>query len=354
MEKILITGSAGFIGFHLVSRLLNENFEIVGIDNLNEYYNVVLKNMRLKVHGIDVTTLNEKELVSSSLFSSYKFIKADIADYTFLVEFMKSYKFDYVINLAAQVGVRYSLVNPRAYIHSNIDGFLNILEGCRYSNVKHLIYASTSSVYGLNEKMPLHEKMTTDHPMALYAATKKSNELMAHSYSHLFNIPTTGLRFFTVYGPWGRPDMALYIFTEAIIKGLPIKVFNSGQMFRDFTYVDDIIESIFRLIRKPAKSNAAWKSISPESSTSKAPYSIYNIGNSNPISLSEYIEAIEIELGKKAIKEYLPKQDGDVFSTHADTSSLNSFINFVPGTSISFGVKMFIKWFKNYNADNIK
>lgn len=353
MDKILITGSAGFIGFHLVSRLLKEKFEIVGIDNLNKYYDVNLKNERLKVHGVDVSTLNEKEIVRSRLFSNYKFIKADIADYTFLVEFMKSYKFDYVINLAAQAGVRYSLVNPRSYIHSNIDGFLNILEGCRYSDVKHLIYASTSSVYGLNEKMPLHENMTTDHPMALYAATKKANELMAHSYSHLFNIPTTGLRFFTVYGPWGRPDMALYLFTEAILKGLPIKVFNCGHMLRDFTYVDDIVESVFRLIRKPAKSNASWESISPERSTSTAPYSIYNIGNSNPISLSEYIEAIEIELGKKAIKEYLPKQAGDVLTTHADTSALNSFINFVPGTSISYGVKMFIKWFKNYNSDNM-
>jgi len=345
MKKVLITGTAGFIGFHLTSRLLLDGYNVVGIDIINDYYNINLKHARLKKHGIDGTILKEREIISSSIYSNYRFLKADVADHDFIVEFMKSEKFDYVVHLAAQAGVRYSLENPRSYTHSNIDGFLSILEGARFCNVKHLIYASTSSVYGLNTLMPLSESHPTEHPVALYAATKKANELMAHSYSHLFKIPTTGLRFFTVYGPWGRPDMALFLFADAILKGEPIKVFNHGKMIRDFTYVNDIIESISRLITKPALPNFEWDGDSPDIGSSSAPFQIFNIGNSRPIELMFYIESLEETLGVKAKKVFLEIQPGDIPITHADSRRLENFVGFRPNTNIKEGVAKFVNWY---------
>ena len=347
-HKILITGTAGFIGFHLVNQLINKNFDIIGIDNINNYYDINLKHSRLEIHGIEKNKIQFENKTESNKFSNYNFIQADIANHDYIVDLMQQEKFDYVINLAAQAGVRYSLENPRAYTHSNIDGFLSILEGCRLTHVKHLIYASTSSVYGLNTKMPLNEDMPTEHPMALYAATKKSNELMAHSYSHLFNLPTTGLRFFTVYGPWGRPDMALFLFTKSILNNNPIKIFNHGKMVRDFTYVGDIVESIQRLIQTPPSCNNKWDSNNPTISKSSAPFQIFNIGNSSPITLMEYIKAIEFNLDKIAIKEFLPMQEGDVPATHADVNSLEAYINFKPKTKIEIGIANFIEWYRSY------
>ena len=351
-SKILITGTAGFIGFHLANRLINEGYNVVGLDNINDYYDQRLKYLRLETHGISKSDIEVKSLVLSSKYSNYSFIKVDMAEHDFIVNFMVEQKFDYVVNLAAQAGVRYSIDNPRAYTHSNIDGFLSVIEGARHSNVKHFIYASTSSVYGLNTKMPLTEKEGTQHPMALYAATKKANEMIAHSYSHLFDLPTTGLRFFTVYGPFGRPDMALFLFADAILEDKPIKVFNEGKMIRDFTFVLDIVESITRLIPKPATPNLDWNSNEPDPSTSSAPYQIFNIGNSAPIGLMDYINALEIALGKVAIKEYLPLQDGDVPATHADATRLENYVQFKPNTPIQDGVNEFVKWYiefkKNY------
>jgi UDP-glucuronate 4-epimerase len=349
MKKILITGTAGFIGFHLVNRLLLDgNFSIVGLDVINNYYDINLKYARLKLQGIDACEMKDREIQVSSKFSNYSFLKADLADFDFVVEFMIQEKFDYVVNLAAQAGVRYSIDNPRAYTHSNIDGFLSILEGCRHSKVKHLVYASTSSVYGLNTQMPLSEKQPTQHPISLYSATKKANEMMAHTYSHLFRIPTTGLRFFTVYGPWGRPDMALFLFADAIIKGEPIKVFNHGQMIRDFTYVGDIVESISRLLEKPATIDENWCSDNPETDLSSAPYRIFNIGNDRPIKLIQYIESLELQLGRKAHKHYLEIQPGDVPTTHADITKLQEYINFKPKTKIDDGISKFVNWYISY------
>ncbi len=335
MNKILITGTAGFIGFHLAERLIKEGYEVVGLDIINNYYDVNLKLNRLKEHGI---TPEFKIIVQSLKHPNYRFLQMDLADHDELVGFMMSEKFDYVVNLAAQAGVRYSLENPRAYTHSNIDGFLSILEGARNSKVKHLIFASTSSVYGLNTEMPLSEDQKTDRPMALYAATKKANELMAHSYSHLFKVPCTGLRFFTVYGPWGRPDMALFLFAEAILKDEPIKVFNHGKMIRDFTYVDDIVESIYRLIPKPASENE-----------DSVPFQLFNIGNSCPVQLMEYIEALEKALDKKAKKNFMDIQAGDVPATHAHVGKLEEYVNFRPKTSVEKGVKQFVEWYLNSN-----
>jgi UDP-glucuronate 4-epimerase len=354
MKKILITGTAGFIGFHLASKLILEKYEVFGLDIINDYYDIELKYSRLSIHGIDARSIKDRELYKSNKYENYNFIKADIADYDFIIEFMNKYNFDYVVNLAAQAGVRYSIENPRAYTHSNIDGFLSILEGAKQSNVKHLLYASTSSVYGLNTKMPLSEDDTSEHPMALYAATKKANELMAHSYSHLFQIPTTGMRFFTVYGPWGRPDMALFLFTKAILNKEPINVFNNGNMIRDFTYIDDIIESIFRLITKPPVANLNWDSENPKISTSSAPYKIFNIGNSSPVKLIYYIEALEKAIGTDANKNYIPIQPGDVLVTHAKTENLETYINFKPSTSITEGVNFFYDWFKLFYKNNNK
>ena len=348
-KKILITGTAGFIGFHLASRLIRDGYLIVGLDIINDYYDVNLKYDRLKHHGINKNEIQKQKIIQSIKHSNYSFLRADIADHDFIVDFMVKQKFDYLVNLAAQAGVRYSINNPRAYTHSNIDGFLSILEGARYSNVKHLVYASTSSVYGLNTGMPLSENDPTEHPMAIYAATKKANEMMAHSYSHLFDLPTTGLRFFTVYGPWGRPDMALFLFAEAMLKDEPINVFNHGNMIRDFTYVDDIVESITRLVVKPAKPNLDWKGNPPHIPTSSAPYQIFNIGNSAPVQLMDYIEALEKAFGKSVKKNMLDMQQGDVLATHADVSALEKYISFKPKTSVEQGIQKFIDWYKKVN-----
>ncbi len=329
--KVLITGTAGFIGFHLAERLIKEGFEVVGLDIINDYYDVNLKLNRLKEHGV---TPEFKTVVQSIKHPNYRFLQMDLADHDEVVNFMIEEKFDYVVNLAAQAGVRYSLENPRAYTHSNIDGFLSVLEGARYSQLKHLIFASTSSVYGLNTEMPLSEDQKTDRPMALYAATKKANELMAHSYAHLFNIPCTGLRFFTVYGPWGRPDMALFLFADAILKDEPINVFNHGKMIRDFTYVDDIVESITRLIPRPAPKNG-----------DDVPCQVFNIGNSAPVELMAYIEALEKALGKTAKKNFMDIQAGDVPATHADVSKLEEYVNFRPQTIVEEGVQRFVDWY---------
>jgi UDP-glucuronate 4-epimerase len=329
--KILITGSAGFIGFHLTNRLIQDGYNVYGLDIINDYYDVNLKFARLTEHGITAKT---GELIQSTKFLNYKFIQLDLAEHDVVVKFMSDQKFDFVVNLAAQAGVRYSLDNPRAYIHSNIEGFLSILEGCRVSFVKHLIFASTSSVYGLNTEMPLSEDQKTDRPMALYAATKKANELMAHSYSHLFRFASTGLRFFTVYGPWGRPDMALFLFADAIMNNKSINVFNHGKMIRDFTYVGDIVESIARLIPKPAPLNKDG-----------VPFQVFNIGNNNPVQLMEYIEALETALGKKALKNFMDIQAGDVPATHAEVTRLEKYVNFKPQTTVEEGVGKFVHWY---------
>lgn len=348
MNKVLVTGTAGFIGFHLTKRLVLEGFNVVGLDVINDYYDISLKYARLEHLGIAASKAESNTLIASSLHTNLKFIKTDLAEHHFIIELMKEEKFDYVVNLAAQAGVRYSIDNPLAYTHSNVDGFLSILEGARHSKVKHLVYASTSSVYGLNTAMPLKETTPTEHPMALYAATKKANEMMAHSYSHLFDLPTSGLRFFTVYGPWGRPDMALFLFAEAMRKGEAINVFNHGKMIRDFTYVDDIVESITRLIVKPPKRNSYWNGDQPRIDTSTAPYRIFNIGNGSPVKLMRYIEAVETALGLKGNYNMMDIQPGDVPATHADTKALQDYIDFRPETSVEEGVNKFIEWYKQY------
>tara|TARA_Y100001968_G_scaffold288903_1_gene291519 strand:- start:6224 stop:7246 length:1023 start_codon:yes stop_codon:yes gene_type:complete len=335
---VLVTGSAGFIGFHICNRLIRDNKRVIGFDNLNNYYDPQLKESRIEA-------LN-KELKSNT--NQFSFFKGDLEDIKRLKEIFNQFKPEIVINLAAQAGVRYSLENPQAYISSNIVGFVNILECCRQYDVKHLIYASSSSVYGGNTVMPFSEKHSVDHPVSIYAATKKSNELMAHTYSHLYGLPTTGLRFFTVYGPWGRPDMALFLFTKAILNNEPINIFNNGKMIRDFTYIDDVIESLSRLIDKiPSKNNNFdKKSMSP--SESWAPFKVFNIGNSTPTELMDYISEIEKNLGIKAIKNFLEMQPGDVQATSSDTSSLEKWIRFKPNTTIEEGVKSFISWYKKY------
>ncbi len=346
-EKVLVTGAAGFIGMHTVLRLLQDGYQVVGLDNLNDYYAVELKWDRLKETGIS-SPISPGTLVPSIKSPSFRFVQMDLGDKDGILNLFESEKFDYVINLAAQAGVRYSLINPYAYTESNVTGFLHILEGCRANPVKHLVYASTSSVYGLNTNTPFPESSPTEHPMSLYAATKKANEMMAHSYSHLFRIPTTGLRFFTVYGPWGRPDMALFLFTDAIIHNKPIKVFNGGDMLRDFTYIDDIVEGIVRCMEKPATPDASWDSNNPAIPTSSAPYRIFNIGNSTPVKLTSYIAEIERCLGKEAIKEMMPMQPGDVPATHADVSSLGEYIGYEPKVGIETGVKRFVDWYLGY------
>lgn len=347
-KKILVTGTAGFIGYHLTKRLVVDGYTVIGLDIINDYYDIGLKYSRLENIGINKNEIILDKLIHSKKYDKLKFIQTDIADHHKIVEFMVHHKFDYVINLAAQAGVRYSIDNPKAYTHSNIDGFLSILEGARHSKVKHLIYASTSSTYGLNSKMPLSEKMPTEHPMALYAATKKANEMFAHSYSHLFDLPTSGLRFFTVYGPWGRPDMALFLFAEAIRNSKPINVFNHGNMIRDFTYVDDIVESITRLMIKPPSKDFKWNSEKPRIDKSSAPYRIFNIGNGSPVKLMKYIEALESSIGKKGVYNMMDIQPGDVPATHADTSALDEYIGFRPSTPINIGVEEFINWYKDF------
>ena len=331
--KVLVTGAAGFIGFHLTKKLCNAGYSVLGIDNLNNYYDVSIKESRLDI---------------LKNFSGFSFKKCDLINYSDLQDLFHEHNIEYVVNLAAQAGVRYSLTNPHAYLQSNLHGFLNILEACRHHKVRHLVYASSSSVYGANRKLPFSVHENVDHPISLYAASKKSNELMAHTYSSLFNLPTTGLRFFTVYGPYGRPDMALFLFTQAIVQGKPIDVFNNGKMKRDFTYVDDIVESIERLIPKVAKPDENWSGMSPDPASSFAPYRVYNIGNSDPIELLHFIEIIEQKLGKTAIKNFLPIQDGDVPETYADVSDLKREINFNPATPIEVGVGKFIDWYKEY------
>ena len=346
--KVLVTGTAGFIGFHLVDKLIERGDEVTGLDSLNDYYDISLKYSRLKEHGINKDEVSYNLLVKSTTHANYNFIQLKLEDRENLLSLFAREKFDAVIHLAAQAGVRYSLTNPQAYIDSNIIGFTNIVECCRHHNIKHLAYASSSSVYGLNGATPFATSQNVDHPMSLYAASKKSNELMAHVYSHLFNIPTTGLRFFTVYGPWGRPDMALFIFTKAIIEGKPIPVFNHGNMVRDFTYVGDIVEGLTRVIDNPPQGNKLWDPAKPDPSTSTAPYKIYNIGNNSPVKLIDFIHAIEEELGKKAIIDFKDLQPGDVPATFADVNDLVADMHYKPSTTIKEGIHKFITWYKNY------
>lgn len=332
-ENILITGAAGFIGFHLIKKISSKGYHVIGLDNLNDYYDVNLKKSRLKI-------LQE--------LPGFEFHQMDLVDNKALNDLFKEKKISRVVNLAAQAGVRYSLINPHAYLQSNLHGFLNILEACRHNQVKHLVYASSSSVYGANKKMPFSVHDNVDHPISLYAASKKSNELMAHTYSALYGLPTTGLRFFTVYGPYGRPDMALFLFTKAILEGKPIDVYNNGKMKRDFTYVDDIVESIARLIPQEAKPNQQWSGMQPDPATSFAPYRVFNIGNNSPVELMRFIEVVEETLGKKAVKNLLPLQEGDVPETYADVQDLMNAVDFKPSTPIEVGIKNFIDWYLQY------
>ncbi|MCB1959383.1 MAG: NAD-dependent epimerase [Rhodocyclaceae bacterium] len=331
--KVLVTGAAGFIGMHTSERLLARGDDVVGLDNLNDYYDPQLKRDRLA------------RLEPNPKF---RFVKMDVADRAGMEALFAAEKFDRVIHLAAQAGVRYSLENPHAYIDSNVVGFMNILEGCRHNKVAHLAYASSSSVYGGNTKMPFSEHDSVDHPISMYAATKKANELMAHTYSHLFGLPTTGLRFFTVYGPWGRPDMALFLFTKAILDGKPINVFNHGKMQRDFTYVDDIVEGVIRVIDHTAEPDAGFNSSQPDPGRSAAPFRVFNIGNNNPVMLMDFIAAIEKSLGREAEKNFMPLQDGDVPETYANTDELNAWTGFVPATSVTDGVACFVAWYRAY------
>ena len=346
--KILVTGSAGFIGYHLTDLLINKGLNVIGLDCINEYYDVNLKLDRLKNHGIIASELIINKIKGSTSFNNYSFVKADISDTEFVMDFMKKNKIDHVVHLAAQAGVRYSIENPKKYVDSNLVGFYSILESCRKNNIKHLIYASTSSVYGLNSKMPLSEDQSTQHPVSFYAATKKANEMMAHSYSHLYELPTTGLRFFTVYGPWGRPDMALFLFTKAMLNGERIKLFNYGDMVRDFTYVDDIVNSIFRLISKPAKKSSSWDSKNPNPSNSSGPFSIFNIGNSSPTKLVDFVETLEEKLQLKAKVNLMEIQPGDVSKTFADNNKLFEYIDFIPKTTVKQGISDFVDWYKSY------
>ncbi|MDL1892080.1 NAD-dependent epimerase [Sphingobacteriales bacterium CHB3] len=333
MPEYLVTGSAGFIGYHLAERLLNDGVRVVGLDNMNAYYDVSLKEARLE---------------RLRRHKGFKFEKLDLADRSGMERLFAEHTFDVVVNLAAQAGVRYSLTNPHAYIDSNIVGFLNILEGCRHAKVKHLVFASSSSVYGANTKMPFAVSDNVDHPVSLYAASKKSNELMAHSYAHLYKLPCTGLRFFSVYGPWGRPDMAMFLFTKAILEGKPIDVYNNGDLQRDFTYIDDIVEGVARVAARIPSADPAWNGDAPNPATSKAPYRLYNIGNHNPVHLMHFIELIEKAAGRTAEKRFLPMQPGDVPATFADVDDLVQDVGFAPATPIEKGVKKFVEWYREY------
>lgn len=339
--KILVTGTAGFIGYHLALKLLERGDEVVGLDNINDYYDVNLKYARLTKLGINKEKIEENKLVASKIYPKHKFIKMDLSNTENIYKLFETKKFDAVCNLAAQAGVRYSLENPHAYINSNIVGFTNILEACRHNDVKNLCYASSSSVYGLNKSQPFKTTDKTDTPISLYAATKKSNELMAHTYSHLFGISTTGLRFFTVYGPWGRPDMAPMLFTDAILNNKEIKVFNHGNMSRDFTYIDDIVDGIIKVIDNPVKTKS-----------NLAPYKIYNIGNNSPVQLLDFIETLEKSIGLEAKKNFLPMQDGDVESTYADVEDLIKDFNYKPNTKLADGIDEFVKWYKKFYGEN--
>ena len=334
--KILVTGAAGFIGYHTAAKLLARGDEVLGFDNLNAYYDVRLKEARLE-------QLRHHQ--------RFRFLHGELADSKTMAEMFRAEKFDFVIHLAAQAGVRYSLKNPHAYIDSNLVGFINVLEGVRHNGVKHLVYASSSSVYGANTAMPFSVHQNVDHPVSLYAATKKANELMAHSYSHLYHIPTTGLRFFTVYGPWGRPDMALFLFTRAILTGQPIDVFNHGKMRRDFTYIDDIVEGVVRVTDRIPEPNPDWSGDDPDPATSKAPYRIYNIGNNQPVELLDMIGILEKHLGRKAEKRLFPMQPGDVPETYADVDALREATGFTPSTPLDVGIKRFVGWYKEYYGE---
>lgn len=331
--KVLVTGAAGFIGFHVSGYLCGRGDEVIGVDNLNSYYDVNLKRARLSM---------------LEPYQNFRFIQLDISDHELIAKLFRAEKFDRVVHLAAQAGVRYSIQNPRSYLDSNLVGFLNILEGCRHDEVEHLVYASSSSVYGSNEKVPYSESDNVDHPISFYAATKKANELMAHSYSHLYMIPATGLRFFTVYGPWGRPDMSPVLFAKKIVKGETIKVFNYGKHRRDFTYIDDVVKGAVSALDSVAKPNPIWSGLDPDPASSKAPWRIYNIGNSNPVDLLYYIECIENALGKSVTKELLPLQPGDVENTYADSSALLRDCDYRPSMPIEEGVEKFIDWFQSY------
>jgi UDP-glucuronate 4-epimerase len=334
--SVLVTGAAGFIGFHVARRLLRENCEVVGLDNLNSYYDAGLKEARLA------------QLATSDRF---RFVKLDLSDRTAIANLFKEHRFPYVVHLAAQAGVRYSLVDPFAYVDANLAGFTTVLEGCRHHGCRHLLYASSSSVYGSNTKMPFAVQDNVDHPLSLYGASKKANELMSHAYAHLFGLPSTGLRFFTVYGPWGRPDMAMWIFAKAIIAGQPIKLFNNGNMRRDFTYIDDVVEAIVRLVDRPPSGNKDFSGASPDPGSSKAPWKIYNIGNNRPVELLEVVRLLEEAIGKKAKRELLPMQPGDVPATYADVDDLMRDVGFKPSTSIGDGISRFIDWYKSYHRD---
>jgi UDP-glucuronate 4-epimerase len=331
--KVLVTGAAGFIGFHVCQKLLDRGDRIIGLDNLSDYYDVTLKKDRLAL-------LHENP--------AFSFHKLDVADRQGMTQLFAEQEFDGVVHLAAQAGVRYSIKNPYAYVDSNLVGFVNVLEGCRHSRVKHLVFASSSSIYGANTKIPFAVQDNVDHPISLYAATKKANELMAHTYSHLYSLPTTGLRFFTVYGPWGRPDMALFLFTKAILEGRPIDVFNQGKMKRDFTYIDDIVEGVVRVLDKIPEPNSQWSGSNPDPSSSKAPYKIYNIGNNQPVELLHFIEVLEKYLDTKAEKNMLPLQPGDVPITYADVDDLARDVGFRPSTPIEVGIKHFVTWYRSY------
>jgi UDP-glucuronate 4-epimerase len=333
MNKILVTGAAGFIGFHLCQRLLHRGDQVIGLDNLNDYYDIVLKQARLS---------------QLQQLPNFSFHKLDLANQEGMTQLFATQHFDGVVNLAAQVGVRYSVKNPQAYVQSNLVGFGNILEGCRYSGVEHLVFASSSSVYGANTKIPFSVHDTVDHPLSIYGATKKANELMAHTYSHLYRLPITGLRFFTVYGTWGRPDMAPFLFTKAILENQPIDVFNYGKMRRDFTYIDDIIEGVVRVLDKVPDPDPNWSSDTPDPSSSNAPYKLYNIGNNQPIELMHFIEVLEDCLGKKAEMNMLPLQPGDVLATYADVDNLVQDVGFKPNTSIEAGIERFVAWYRDY------
>ncbi len=334
-DPVLVTGAAGFIGFHVTQRLLAQGRRVVGVDSLNAYYDPLLKDAR------------RAELEKCK---GFEFVKLDLADRAAVTDLFGTYRFPYVVHLAAQAGVRYSLVNPQAYMDANLQGFINVLEGCRHVDCRHLLFASSSSVYGANTKLPFRTSDNVDHPISLYAASKKANELMAHSYAHLFRLPTTGLRFFTVYGPWGRPDMAMWLFASAILEGRPIRLFNNGNMRRDFTFVDDVVESIVRLVDRPAAPNPSWTGMNPDPSCSAAPWRIYNIGNNSPVELMDVVRLLEQNLGRKAQYELLPMQPGDVPETYADVDDLMRDVGFKPSTSIADGIREFVAWYRDYVA----
>ena len=347
-ERILVTGSAGFIGFHVARSLLEKGLQVIGLDNLNDYYDPKLKQARLAETGIDFKELKPGVACVSRSFPGYTFYHADLRDREIPEKIFNDHKITRVVHLAAQAGVRYSLENPRSYIENNISGFLNILEECRNHRIKHLVYASSSSVYGLNKRMPFSVHNNVDHPVSLYAASKKSNELMAHSYSYLFGLPTSGLRFFTVYGPWGRPDMALFLFTRNILQGEPIDVYNFGKMERDFTYIDDIVSGILKVLEQTPEGILSWDALKPDPSTSPAPYRVYNIGHNSPVELMDFIREIEKQTGKKARLNMMPLQPGDVEKTWADTSDLEKYFGYRPQTDYREGIRKFINWYLMY------